>query len=218
VAGDPERRARHRMVRSQIRVRGVTDRRVLAALAGAPRHLFVPPTLAHTAYDDGPLPIGHGQTISQPYIVALMTAALAPRRAHRTLEIGTGSGYQAAVLARIVREVHTVERLACLAAAAEERLARLGYRNVVFHVGDGSNGWADAAPFDGILVSAAAPAVPQPLIDQLGVGGRLVVPVGDRGWQTLTVVERGAGGMRTWTEGDCRFVPLIGRHAFAEDR
>jgi protein-L-isoaspartate(D-aspartate) O-methyltransferase len=206
------------MVRSQIRARGVSDRRVLAALAGVPRHLFVPATLAHAAYDDAPLPIGLGQTISQPYIVALMTAALALRRAHRVLEIGTGSGYQAAVLARIVREVHTVERLAPLAAAAEERLARLGCRNVVCHVGDGSAGWADAAPYDAILVGAAAPALPAPLLDQLGVGGRLVVPVGGLGWQTLTVAERTAEGLRTWTEGDCRFVPLIGRHAFAEDR
>jgi len=218
VAGDLERRARHQMVRWQIRGRGVTDRRVLAALAGVPRHLFVPATLAHAAHSDGPLPIGHGQTISQPYIVALMTAALAPRRTHRVLEVGTGSGYQTAVLARIVREVHTVERLAPLAAAAEERLAGLGCRNVVFHLGDGSEGWPDAAPFDGILVGAAAPAIPGPLIDQLAVGGRLVVPVGDLGWQTLTVVERIADGLRTWSEGACRFVPLIGHHAFAEGR
>jgi len=218
VTGDLERRARHQMVRSQIRARGVTDRRVLAALAGVPRHLFVPATVAPAAYDDGPLPIGLGQTISQPYIVALMTAALAPRRTHRVLEIGTGSGYQAAVLARIVREVHTVERLAPLTAAAGERLARLGVRNVVFRVGDGSEGWPDAAPFDGILVGAAAPAIPQPLLDQLAVGGRLVVPVGDLGWQMLTVVERNADGLRTRTEGSCRFVPLIGRHAFAENR
>jgi protein-L-isoaspartate(D-aspartate) O-methyltransferase len=218
VGGDPERRARHQMVRSQIRGRGVTDRRVLAALASVPRHRFVPATLAHAAYDDGPLPIGHGQTISQPYIVALMTAALAPARAHRVLEIGTGSGYQAAVLARIVRVVHTVERLASLATSAQERLTRLGCGNVVFHVGDGSRGWPDAAPFDGILVTAAAPAIPEPLIGQLAPGGRLVVPVGDRGWQTLTIAERTAGGLRTWTEGDCRFVPLIGRFAFPEDR
>ena len=218
MAGDPEARARHHMVRSQIRGRGVTDRRVLAALAGVPRHLFVPATLAPAAHDDAPLAIGHGQTISQPYIVALMTAALAPRRTHRVLEVGTGSGYQAAVLSRIVREVHTVERLAPLAAAAEERLARLGYRNVVFHLGDGSGGWPDAAPFDGILVGAAAPAIPQPLLDQLAVRGRLVVPVGDLWWQTLTVAERTADGLRTWTEGACRFVPLIGRHAFAEGR
>jgi protein-L-isoaspartate(D-aspartate) O-methyltransferase len=218
MPGDPARAARHGMVRSQIRSRGVTDWRVLGALAGVPRHLFVPSTLAHAAYDDAPLPIGQGQTISQPYIVALMTAALAPRRTHRVLEIGTGSGYQTAVLARIVREVHTVERLASLADDAAARLARLGHTNVVCHVGDGSAGWPDAGPYDGILVTAAAPAIPQPLIDQLAPGGRLVVPVGDLGWQTLTVVERAADGLRTWTEGDCRFVPLIGRFAFAEDR
>ena len=218
VAGDRERGARHQMVRAQIRGRGVTDRRVLAALATVPRHRFVPATLAYAAYDDGPLPIGEGQTISQPYMVALVTAALAPRRTHRVLEIGTGSGYQAAVLAGIVREVHTVERLASLAAAAAERLAHLGYGNVRCHVGDGSNGWADAAPFDGIVVSAAAPAIPAPLLGQLVLGGRLVVPVGDRAWQTLTIAERTSDGLRTWTEGACRFVPLIGRYAFAEGR
>jgi protein-L-isoaspartate(D-aspartate) O-methyltransferase len=204
------------MVRVQVLGRGVTDRRVLGSLAAVPRHRFVPTPLAHAAYEDGPLPIGEGQTISQPYMVALVTAALAPRRSHVVLEIGTGSGYQAAVLAGIVREVHTVERLASLAAAAEERLASLGYRNVRCHVGDGSNGWADAAPFDGILVSAAAPAIPMPLIGQLVVGGRLVVPVGDLGWQTLTIAERTPGGLRTWTAGTCRFVPLIGQYAFAE--
>jgi protein-L-isoaspartate(D-aspartate) O-methyltransferase len=203
------------MVEEQIRRRGVRDRRVLAALASVPRHRFVPPALAHAAHDDAPLPIGCGQTISQPYIVALMTAALAPRRTHRVLEIGTGSGYQSAVLAHIVRRVYTVERLGELSAAAEERLMGLGYRNVAYRVGDGTEGWPEEAPFDGILVTAAAPEIPEPLLAQLAPGGRIAVPVGDRSLQILTIAERGAGGFRQWTEGACRFVPLIGRYAFA---
>jgi len=211
-----ERALRHAMVASQIRGRGVADRRVLAALATVPRHLFVPPSLHGAAYDDAPLPIGHGQTISQPYMVALMTAALRPRRAHRVLEIGTGSGYQAAVLAHIVSRVYTVERLAPLAAAAQVRLEDLGYRNVFHRLGDGSEGWPEEAPFDGILVAAAAPDVPAPLLAQLAVGGRLAVPVGGLGIQMLTLVERTDTGLERWTEGGCRFVPLIGRHAFPE--
>lgn len=214
---DPARRARHAMVAAQIRGRGITDRRVLAALATVPRHLFVPPTLADRAYDDAPLPIGQGQTISQPYMVALMTVALAPRRTHHVLEIGTGSGYQAAVLAHIVRHVHTVERLAPLSVAAEVRLAQLGYRNITYRVGDGSEGWPDGGPFDGIVVTAAAPAIPEPLLAQLAPGGRAAVPVGGFGIQVLTIAERTASGIRTWTEGACRFVPLIGRHAFPDD-
>ena len=212
---DAQRALRRAMVEEQIRRRGVRDRRVLAALAGVPRHRFVPPALLHAAHDDAPLPIGCGQTISQPYMVALMTAALAPRRTHRVLEIGTGSGYQAAVLARIVRRVYTVERLGELSAAAEERLVGLGYRNVEFRVGDGSEGWPEAAPFDGILVTAAAPEIPEPLLAQLAPGGRIAVPVGDRSLQVLTIAERGAGGYRQWTETACRFVPLIGHYAFA---
>ena len=213
---EPDRAALRAMVADQIASRGVRDRRVLAALAAVPRRAFVPPALAHAAHDDAPLPIARGQTISQPYIVALMTAALAPRRTHRVLEVGTGSGYQAAVLARLVRRVCTVERLAELAAAARERLDALGYRNIVYRVGDGTEGWPEEAPFDGIVVTAAAPEVPAPLVDQLRTGGRLAVPVGDLGLQELVVLERRITGVRRWTEGACRFVPLIGRHAFAE--
>jgi protein-L-isoaspartate(D-aspartate) O-methyltransferase len=216
VARDPECAARHAMVREQIHRRGVRDRRVLAALATVPRHEFVPPSLRHGAHDDAPLPIAHRQTISQPYMVAVMTAAIAPRRHHRVLEIGTGSGYQAAILAHLAREVYTIERLAALSADAEERLARLGYRNVAFRVGDGAEGWPEAAPYDGILVTAAAPDVPTPLLAQLAVGGRIAVPVGDLGLQVLTLVERLDTGVRRWTEGACRFVPLIGPHAFPE--
>jgi len=216
VPRDPERAARHAMVAEQIRRRGVRDRRVLAALATVPRHAFVPPSLLGAAHDDAPLPIGQGQTISQPYMVAVMTAAIAPRRHHRVLEIGTGSGYQAAVLAHIVRHVHTVERLEALSAAASERLARLGFRNVDFRVGDGADGWPEAAPFDGILVTAAAPDIPPALVEQLAPGGRIAVPVGDLALQVLTIVERGCAGVRQWTEGACRFVPLIGPHAFRE--
>jgi protein-L-isoaspartate(D-aspartate) O-methyltransferase len=215
VPRDEARAIRHAMVEEQIRRRGIRDRRVLAALASVPRHRFVPPSLAHGAHDDAPLPIGCGQTISQPYMVALMTAALAPRRTHRVLEIGTGSGYQTAVLAHLVRRVYTVERLAELSAAAEERLMALGYRNVEYRVGDGTEGWPEVAPFDGIVVTAAAPAIPKPLLAQLAPGGRIVVPVGDRSLQILTIAERGAGGYRRWTEGACRFVPLIGHHAFS---
>lgn len=213
---DPQGAARHAMVREQVRARGVRDRRVLAALATVPRHAFVPPALLHAAHDDAPLAIGCGQTISQPYMVALMTVALATRRTHRVLEIGTGSGYQAAVLAHLVRRVFTVERLGSLSTAAAERLTALGYRNVAYRVGDGSEGWPEEAPFDGIIVTAAAPDIPAPLLAQLAPGGRIVVPVGDRSLQVLTVAERGPGGLRTWTEGACRFVPLIGPHAFAE--
>ena len=215
---DPERAARHAMVAQQIRRRGVRDRRVLAALATVPRHPFVPSALRRSAHDDAPLPIGCGQTISQPYMVALMTAAIAPRRHHRVLEVGTGSGYQAAVLAHIVGEVHTVERIAELAAAATARLAALGFHNVACHVGDGAEGWPAAAPYDGILVTAAAPDIPPALLEQLAPGGRIAVPVGDLGLQVLTIAERGTGGVRRWTDCACRFVPLIGPHAFREYR
>jgi len=217
VRPDPYRRHRHAMVASQIRSRGVRDRRILAAMASVRRHEFVPPSLLDAAHDDGPLPIGRGQTISQPYMVAVMTAALAPRRTHRVLEIGTGSGYQAAVLAHIVARVYTVERLPALSEAAEERLRRLGYDNVEYRVGDGSLGWPDAAPFEGIIVTAAAPEIPPPLLEQLALGGRIAVPVGGVGLQTLVIGERTASGVRTWSDCSCRFVPLIGRHAFPED-
>jgi protein-L-isoaspartate(D-aspartate) O-methyltransferase len=208
----PERLA---MLRRQIVARGVRDRRVLAAMARVPRHLFISPTLAGAAYDDAPLPIGARQTISQPYIVALMTAALAIRRADRVLEIGTGSGYQTAILAELAGTVCTVERLPALAAEARERLEMLGYANVRYRIGDGSLGWPEEAPFDGILVAAAAPTVPAVLGAQLVEGGRLVVPVGNIGEQILVVGLRRGDRLDTHQEGPVRFVPLLGAHGFA---
>ena len=204
------------MVRTQVAARGLRHARVLAALAAVPRHCFVPAALRDAAYDDAPLPVGYGQTISQPYMVALMTAALAPRRSDRVLEIGTGSGYQTAILAHLVKRVYTVERLPELSRGAAGRLAALGLDNVEYRIGDGSLGWSDAAPFDGIVVTAAAPAIPGPLAVQLAHGGRIAVPVGDLAFQELMVGVLGPGGLAVHAEGGCRFVPLIGRHAFPE--
>lgn len=205
------------MVAVQIAARGVRHRRVLAALASIPRHWFVPARLADAAHDDAPLPVGQGQTISQPFMVALMTAALEPRRTDRILEIGTGSGYQTAILSHLVRRVYTIERLPDLAEGASRRLAELGLVNVEYRVGDGSLGWPDAAPFDGILVTAAAPGIPAPLTAQLAPGGRIAVPVGDLALQELVVGVLGPGGLSTRRAGGCRFVPLIGRYAFPEN-
>jgi len=204
------------MVRSQLARRGITDTRVLAAMAWVPREWFLPPPLARQAYRDGPLPIGSGQTISQPYIVALMTAELAPRRSHRVLEVGTGSGYQTAVLARLVTRVFTIERLPDLLVEAEERFRRLGVANIETRLGDGAAGWPDAAPFDGILVTAATPSVPAPLLDQVALGGRLVAPIGDQNEQELVILERESTGWRERRAGGVRFVPLISRLAFPE--
>jgi protein-L-isoaspartate(D-aspartate) O-methyltransferase len=210
----PERR---RMVARQLAARGIRDARVLAAMAWLPREWFLPPHLAAAAYDDGPLPIGSGQTISQPYIVALMTAALAPRRGDRVLEIGTGSGYQAAILAHLGARVHTVERLPDLLVEAEERFRRLGLATIETRLGDGAAGWPERAPFQGILVTAAAPSVPAPLAAQLAPGGRLVIPIGDLAAQDLVILERRAHGFAERRVGGVRFVPLISRLAFREE-
>ncbi len=204
------------MVRHQIAARGVRDARTLAAMAAIPRHCFVPSTLADAAYDDAPLPVGHGQTISQPYMVALMTEALLPRRHDAVLEIGTGSGYQTAILAHLVRHVVTIERIAALADGARRRLDALGFRNVEIHVGDGSLGWPASGPFDGIVVTAATPGIPEPLVEQLAPHGRIAVPVGDLAIQELVVGIMAPDGLVTRQAGACRFVPLIGRHAFRE--
>lgn len=182
---------------------------VLEAIAALPREQFVPPEAYCAAYHDEPLPIGHGQTISQPFIVALMTGLLRPNPRQRILEIGTGSGYQAAVLSRLVSHVYSIEIVAALAERAERTLAELGVGNVSVRVGDGHSGWPDAAPFDGIIVTAAADAVPQTLVSQLAIGGRLVIPIGMRD-QTLVVIERNADGSTSTTSIiPVRFVPFV---------
>jgi protein-L-isoaspartate(D-aspartate) O-methyltransferase len=207
--------ARERMVATQIAGRGVTDARVLAAMRDVPRHLFVPETMVGDAYDDRPLPIGEGQTISQPYMVAAMTAVLAPTPTDRVLEVGTGSGYQAAILARLARSVVTIERHPSLAARADATLAALGITNVRVVVGDGSSGHADEAPYERILVTAGAPAVPGPLKAQLADGGRLVMPVGPEALQRVIRIDR-QGDHYTEQEGEgCVFVPLIGRYGWS---
>jgi protein-L-isoaspartate(D-aspartate) O-methyltransferase len=201
-------RARTRMVSEQLEARGIRDQRVLAAMRKVPRHRFVPPDAIREAYDDTPLPIGYGQTISQPYIVGLMTELARPRPTDRALEIGTGSGYQAAVLSPLVERVYTIEYLPPLAASAAKVLAP--YSNVVVREGDGYGGWPEHAPFDLILVTAAPEAVPQPLIDQLAAGGRLVIPVGPTlATQELMLIEKRADGSVTkQTITPVRFVPL----------
>ena len=207
---------RERMVRNQIESRDVRDGRVLAAMRSVPRHRFVPAYQVGAAYRDTPLAIGQGQTISQPYIVALMTELLALRGEERVLEIGTGSGYQAAVLSLLAAEVITIERFDSLAQEAAERLARLGYSNVHVHVGDGTQGWPDEAPYDAIIVTAASPQVPEPLQGQLAEGGRLVVPVGPRWTQHLVRVRRRGGRFDTETLIGVAFVPLIGEHGWQD--
>ena len=207
----PDRAAeRAEMVEHQIVPRGIHDPRVLAAMRKVPRHLFVPESQSPYAYEDRPLPIGEGQTISQPFIVAAMTELAAPGPEARVLEIGTGSGYQAAVLAELVRSVYTIEIVAPLGEKARALLADLGLGNVEVRIGDGYKGWPEAAPFDGILVTAAPDHVPQPLVDQLAPGGRMVIPVGHQfGAQDLLVITKGADG-RTLTRKTLpvRFVPL----------
>jgi len=203
-------RARERMVAEQVAARDVRDERTLEAMRKVPRHLFVPPEMAGQAYDDHPLPIGHGQTISQPYIVAFMTEALGLKGGETVLEVGTGSGYQAAVLAQIAARVYTVEIVAPLADEARERLRRLGYTNVEVRAGDGYLGWPEAAPFDGIMITAAAPRVPEPLERQLKDGGRLILPVGDE-WQELVLVTRRGAHFEEKRVLPVRFVPMTGK-------
>ena len=199
------------MVRTQIEARGVRDRAVLDAMRRVPRERFVPETERRFAYSDGPLPIGFGQTISQPYIVALMTEQLRPHRGMRVLEIGTGSGYQTAVLAECVGEVFTIEIVPELSRRSEDLLRELGYRNIHFRVGDGSLGWPEHAPFDGILAAAAPLEVPPALLDQLGPGGRLVIPVGSGDGQHLLRIVRTEDGFDTDTIVPVRFVPMTGQ-------
>ena len=199
------------MVSEQIEARGVRMPSVLAAMRRVPRHCFVPEAVVPAAYEDSPLPIGHGQTISQPYIVALMTELVRPEPGFTVLEIGAGSGYQAAVLAELVKQVYTVEILAPLAQAAAERLRRIGYRNVEVIQGDGYLGWPTQAPYDAILVTAAAPQIPPPLIVQLKIGGRMVIPIGEPdGIQELVLVEKNAPEKIHATPVlPVRFVPFV---------
>ncbi len=207
-------RERERMVEEQLVRRGITDPRVLDAMRKIPRHLFVEEALRDRAYGDYPLPIGEGQTISQPYIVGIMTQLLGLSGCEKVLEIGTGSGYQTAVLAELTRRVCSVERIPSLAIRARATLETMGYTNVWVRTADGTLGWPDEAPFDRIMVSAASPSVPEPLFDQLAEGGRLVLPVGDAFSQTLTVVERVGGQMRTTADSGCVFVKLIGKYGW----
>ncbi|NOZ85087.1 MAG: protein-L-isoaspartate(D-aspartate) O-methyltransferase [Deltaproteobacteria bacterium] len=206
------------MVREQIRKRGIHDRAVLQAMLDVPRHEFVETRNVEEAYGDHPLPIGGEQTISQPYMVALMTQELALKGGENVLEIGTGSGYQTAILARIAGMVCTIERIDSLLAQAGKRLERMGYSNVKLRNCDGTLGWPEESPFQGIIVTAGAPGVPPPLLDQLDQGGRLVIPVGDRFIQTLLVLERHGKRFKKTRSGGCRFVPLLGEHGWEDDR
>jgi len=208
---DEERQA---MVRTQLVGRGIDDERVLAAMACVPRHLFVPEELGAQAYEDRALPIEEGQTISQPFIVALMAQALTLAGDERVLEIGAGSGYAAAVLSLLAAEVYTIERWPALAATAERRLHDLGYRNVHVFVGDGTAGLPEYAPFNAIVVAAASPWAPRPLREQLADGGRLIIPVGGRDEQLLLRLTRHGSEVRTERLSGVRFVPLIGAHAW----
>ncbi len=202
------------MIETQIRKRGVSSPRVLEAMASVRRHEFVPLEFRNDAYADKPLPIGEGQTISQPYMVAAMTDALELTGTERVLEIGTGSGYQAAVLSVLTQQVLTVESHTSLALAAQERLTNLGYANVHVHNGDGSAGFPDAAPYDAILVTAGAPGIPQIIASQLRDGGRLVIPVGDRDNQELVRAKMENGQLKSRGRFHCKFVPLLGRYGW----
>ena len=207
---------REEMIEKQLRRRGIQDAAVLAAMAAVPRHEFVSEDVRAHAYDDLPLPIGSGQTISQPYIVAAMTTALHLQPGDRVLEIGTGCGYHAAVLSRLAKEVFTIERRPELAASASARLVRLGYSNAHVHCGDGTLGLPEFAPFDAILVAAAAPAVPKTLLAQLAEGGRIILPVGGAEHQELQLIEKHGDTFPTKMLEGCRFVPLLGYHGWQE--
>lgn len=209
-------RQREDMVRRQIERRGIDDENVLRAMRSVPRHLFVSEALRDQAYGDFPLPIGEQQTISQPYIVAEMTKALEPKKDDRVLEIGTGSGYQAAVLADIVYRVYTIERKHSLFIKARKIFDRLKYHNIVTRYSDGTSGWKEESPFDSIIVTAGAPEIPAVLVNQLAIGGRMVIPVGDRHSQDLVKIYRNENGIRKISLGGCRFVKLVGEYGWDE--
>lgn len=206
--------AREQMVVKQLAGRGIKDDRVLAAMREVPRERFIPPEYSEHAYDDGPLPIGLSQTISQPYMVALMSEVAALTGSERVLEVGTGSGYQAAVLARLADEVYSIEYLESLHDRARIILTAMGVTNVILRCGDGSDGWIEAAPFDAILVTAAMPGVARPLLAQLGQGGRLVAPIGEDELQTLVKISRINGSWQEEYFGECKFVKMAGKHGF----
>jgi protein-L-isoaspartate(D-aspartate) O-methyltransferase len=209
-------RQREEMVDTQIEARGITDVNVLAALRKVPRHLFVSEALRDQAYGDFPLPIGEQQTISQPYIVAEMTQALQLNDRDRVLEIGTGSGYQAAVIAQIAFRVYTVERIHSLLVKARHLFDKLQYYNIVTRYSDGTTGWVEESPFDAIIVTAGAPEVPSPLVNQLAYGGRMVVPVGDQHSQDLVKLVKDQSGIHKTNLGGCRFVKLVGEYGWSD--
>lgn len=209
-------RQREEMVKRQIEGRGVTDEKVLAALRKVPRHLFISEALQDQAYGDFPLPIGEQQTISQPFIVAEMTQALQLSEDDRVLEIGTGSGYQAAILAEIAFRVYTIERIHPLLVKARRLFDQLQYHNIITRYGDGTGGWADESPFDAIIVTAGAPGIPNNLVAQMTVGGRMVVPVGDQHSQELIKIYKEEKGVHQTNLGGCRFVKLVGEYGWSE--
>ncbi|MGH7950103.1 MAG: protein-L-isoaspartate(D-aspartate) O-methyltransferase [Candidatus Binataceae bacterium] len=208
--------ARERMVLEQLERRGIKDERVLEAMRAVPRDRFIPSELTEHAYDDGPLPIGESQTISQPYMVALICEVSQLRGGERVLEIGTGSGYQAAVLSRLAREAYTVECIAHLHDRARVILNSVGYGNIALRCGDGSEGWPEQAPFDVIVVTAATPGIPRPLLEQLTPEGRLIAPIGEEEGQTLVRIRRESGHWREEYFCECRFVKMTGKHGFKE--
>ncbi|MFO7556297.1 MAG: protein-L-isoaspartate(D-aspartate) O-methyltransferase [Desulfobacterales bacterium] len=207
-------RQRKEMVKRQIEARGVTDPKVLAAMLKVPRHFFVSDALRDQAYGDFPLPIGEQQTISQPYIVAEMTQALQPDKDDRVLEIGTGSGYQAAILAEIVFRVYTIEKIYSLYTKTRKLFDKLHYHNIVTKYSDGTCGWVDESPFDAIIVTAGSPDIPKPLVSQLAVGGRMVIPVGDQYSQELIKLYKDEHGIHKTNLGGCRFVKLVGEYGW----
>ena len=208
---------RRRMVEEQLGDRGIRDLRLLEVMTRVPRHLFALDSLQHRAYGDTPLPIGENQTISQPYIVAAMTEALGLKGDERVLEIGTGSGYQTAVMAELAAQVFTIERINVLSRKAQNILEGLGYANIVFKMFDGTYGWPDQAPFNAIMITASAKEIPEALIKQLGEGGRLVAPTGDKHKQKLMVLTKKRGCVTNTEICDCKFVPLVGKYGWPEE-